>query len=137
MAAPREMRTAMSERHRDVWVLTYEKRPWTLNQERSLDKFEHRRTTKEWREAFFWLAKAKKIPPLVSATFTAHSVVPNRRHIPDPGNIYPAVKAAIDGIVDAGVLPKDTGDFVMSITLYPSELGTGNALVLGISGEPA
>lgn len=45
----------------------------------------------------------------------------------------PSVKAAIDGIVDAGVLPDDSSEYVRSITFTAPQRGR-NALVLHISG---
>lgn len=41
----------------------------------------------------------------------------------DTGACHPAVKAAIDGIVDAGVLLDDSPQYVKSIRFLPTERG--------------
>ena len=51
----------------------------------------------------------------------------------------PAVKAALDGIVDAGVLPDDGPAFVWAVT-YRAPFRSArkqNALILTITEEPA
>ena len=53
----------------------------------------------------------------------------------DTAACNPSVKAAIDGIVDAGVIPDDTGEFLPQITFLPCKRGH-NALELTIEGEP-
>ena len=51
-------------------------------------------------------ARAARIPPMVRARLTGP--VPGRPPArTDPANAYPTVKACIDGLVDAGVLPDD------------------------------
>src|SRR5262245_56987221 len=52
------------------------------------------------------LAKAAKIPQLDRIHVHGLVVPPNPR-IRDPANWYPSFKAAIDGLVDAGVVPDD------------------------------
>jgi hypothetical protein len=51
----------------------------------------------------------------------------------DVGACNPAVKAAIDGIVDAGVLPDDSSKFVRSLIYLPPQ-NDKNSLVLYIRG---
>lgn len=84
-------------------------RPWTLNAERSGTRHAHwgetRRMTAEWREAFAWLARSQKRVRLERVEIEAWIVM--RGRLADAGNHLPAVKAAIDGLVDAGVIPDD------------------------------
>ena len=51
-------------------------------------------------------ARAARIPPMARARITVH-VHGRTRARTDPANAYPAVKALVDGLVDAGVLPDD------------------------------
>ncbi len=44
-----------------------------------------------------------------------HVALPTARRF-DPPNAWPAAKAAIDGIVDAGVLPDDSSDHIPATT---------------------
>jgi hypothetical protein len=50
-------------------------------------------------------------------------------NLADTAACNPSVKAAIDGLVDAGVIENDTGEFVQQITFMPVKKGK-NALVL-------
>lgn len=105
-----------------VWTLSYAGRPNSLNAERSGHWAAHRQTTAEWRDAFGWLAVKERLPHLdlihvVAQPFHARS------RLPDTGNCYPAVKAAIDGLVDAHVIDDDGPERVRSITLLAPQRG--------------
>ena len=93
---------------------TYDARPWTLNSERqgSTHWTTTRKMTVEWRTAFFWLARSK---PVKFDAVNIEVDVNMRYPVADTGACFPAVKAAIDGLVDAGILPDDTPDHVLSI----------------------
>ena len=126
-----------------VYTLRYEKRPWTLNSERQGGygkqkggggKFGRAARTKEWRAKFAELAK--DLAPLRTAGIT---VLPEVRNnvMPDTGACIGAVKAAIDGLVDAGVLPDDGPRYVRSL-LFLAPVVTGvDALVICVKGERA
>lgn len=51
-------------------------------------------------------ARAARIPPMVRARITVH-VHGRTRARTDPANAYPTIKAVVDGLVDAGILPDD------------------------------
>ena len=51
-------------------------------------------------------ARAARIPPMARARITVH-VHGRTRARTDPANAYPTIKACVDGLVDAGVLPDD------------------------------
>lgn len=84
----------------------YEVRPWTLNQERrgTTHWSQRAKMVAEWREAFAWLASSCKVKFTV---VEVHVRIGMRKPLADTGNAYGAVKAAIDGLVDVGVLPDD------------------------------
>lgn len=112
------------------WLLEHQARPLTLNAERAAHWRQHRATTAEWREAFAWLARAKHVPRLDRIQVTVTPVLADRRS-QDVGACFPSVKAAIDGLVDAGVIPDDTPAHMARLTFEAPVLGARlNALRL-------
>ena len=89
------------------WYLVDDQRPWTTNSERTWHFQKRAARVRETRERFFWLAKEAKIPQLPKIDVAAVPLVKNRRSMQDVGACFPTVKAAIDGLVDAGVIPDD------------------------------
>lgn len=71
------------------------------------------RIGKELRRAAYLLARSQKIPTLEygHAFYLIHPKTVNRRR--DPGNWAPSAKAAIDGIVDAGILRDDNSRLLL------------------------
>ncbi|GAA2019245.1 hypothetical protein GCM10009839_14580 [Catenulispora yoronensis] len=61
------------------------------------------------------LARAGKVPPLYQAWITVVLYPHNRRRL-DPHNWGPSAKAAIDGLVDAHVLPDDDHRHLLAVT---------------------
>lgn len=117
-----------------TWTLEFAQRPWTTNAERKGNRWQRHDIVKVWRGAFFWLAKQHRIPPLEWASFTIEPYQHGGR-LQDTGAQHPAVKAAIDGLVDAKVLTDDSPEYVRSITFLPTQRGK-NALVLHVEGIP-
>lgn len=116
------------------WELIHHRRPWTTNAERTWNPYARSRTVREWREAFCVLALEAKLPrPLTAPVVVTCMPVLRDHRRQDVGACYPAVKAAIDGLVDAGVLVEDNPDHVASIVFVRPEVGAqGDALVLRI-----
>lgn len=80
---------------------------------------------KQWREVGFWYAKKESRHSqkytdgqTVSIVGTVHRT-DNRRA--DAANMSPTIKSVVDGIVDAGVIPDDSNEFVVSTTERPGE----------------
>ena len=106
---------------------TFAGRPWTLNAERrgSTHWSATRARTAEWRQAF-WALGVQNRHRFGPVDITVH--IRQRSPLADTGNAYGAVKAAIDGLVDAGVLTGDTPDIVRSITFHaPEEAARGES----------
>jgi crossover junction endodeoxyribonuclease RusA len=101
---------------RRTWTLVHHERPISLNAERTKPWQVRAASTKEWRTAFFWLAKQAHIPALERIKVEVR--VSLRGRLQDPVNCYPSVKAAIDGLVLAGVIPDDTPAHVHSVTFH-------------------
>ncbi|HUR18872.1 MAG TPA: hypothetical protein VMZ51_08065 [Acidimicrobiales bacterium] len=112
------------------WTLTYDARPWTMNER--IHHYERARRTEEWRDAFRMLALEAKVPKLdriaVVVTTTLRKKVSR-----DVAAEMPAAKAAIDGLVDAGIIPNDTPAHLVRLTFEAPVLGAeGDSLVLTI-----
>ena len=99
-----------------VTVRVGAERPPTMNQYLSGSWWDHSPLTARWRTAAC-VAMSRKLqaaqerpePPL---QVTVKPWYPDRRSWPDVGAQLPAVKACIDGCVDAGLMPDDTDAFV-------------------------
>jgi crossover junction endodeoxyribonuclease RusA len=111
------------------WRLVYHSRPWTVNSERKWNHFRRAEVVRAWREAFYVLAKEAKIPSLRLIEVEATPVLSGRGRPQDVGAAGNAVKAAIDGIVDAGVVPDDSPTYLRKISFCAPEKGP-NCLIL-------
>ena len=109
-------------------------RPPTLNAERSAHWGQHRASTREWREAGMVHALAERVPTLGRVRVTYWPTYPDRRGIPDLGGVFPAVKAVVDGLVDAGVLADDDEGHVAELVARPAEIGGPAGLVVEVEG---
>ena len=64
------------------------------------------RRTRRLRTLGHWEGKRSRVPTLGRARITAHITFRTGGRA-DPANAYPTIKALIDGLVDAGLLPDD------------------------------
>jgi crossover junction endodeoxyribonuclease RusA len=78
--------------------------------------------TKQWRHSAGWAAKAAKIPPL-SVVIVEAQPWQSKGVLADAGNHLPSVKAAIDGLVDVGVLHDDDPTHVAALILLAPRRG--------------
>ncbi len=116
-----------------VWCLElHGQRPWTTNAERRWHHMERAARVRDTRESFGWMAKAQQVPELRAINVFATPLAKDKRWRQDVGACFPAVKAAVDGLVDAGILPDDNPDFVRQLTFFPAELGEIDGLRLEI-----
>lgn len=101
------------------WCLEDDEPAWTLNAERSWHWSKRASRTKSTREKFYWLAKIEQVPKL---NYVSIDIIPLVKSgagtIADPGSHFPSAKAAIDGIVDAGVIPDDNGKYIQKISFW-------------------
>jgi crossover junction endodeoxyribonuclease RusA len=110
-------------------------KPLTLNRERTLHRMQRAQFVKHWREQFGWLGREAKMGP---SDWIAVSAIPYQKRGPlqDVSSCHPAVKAAIDGLVDIGVVPDDTPQFVPTITYLPPQRGNdGLILIVELYGK--
>lgn len=107
-------------------VMVAGRRPWTTNQERKKGSHYQRSIhTKWWRESFREAAEQAKIPHFKSVRIEVTPILPDRK-MQDTGACYPTAKAAIDGLVDAGVLDDDSPKYVTTITFHAPVISKGN-----------
>ena len=98
-------------------------RPPTINAERSKHWRDHRRSTQRIREdaKIQLLAKRKEWKRMGHVRVDAYPIYA-KGQLPDTGACMPAVKAAIDGAVDAGLLADDTPDIVVHMAFWSPKL---------------
>lgn len=107
-------------------------RPWTINKDRNWHPHQRAKVIKEWREAFTILAYEAKVPKLSYITVDIQPVLADNR-LQDTGACVTAAKAAIDGIVDAGVIPDDNPNHLGWLKFYPPVVEKGvNGLLVKI-----
>jgi hypothetical protein len=115
------------------WTIEDDTRPWTTNAERTWHRHKRATLIKQWRTRWYFLAKNARVPHVDKVAISCVPLATNRRWRPDVGACYPAVKAAIDGIVDAGVLDDDNPDHLLYVTFYPVEVIGRDGLRLTIT----
>jgi crossover junction endodeoxyribonuclease RusA len=122
----------IDEHEQLVYRLELAQRPWTTNGERAGNRWQRAELVKTWRSAFHILAKSEQMPEMewISVTVEPHQ---KGGRLQDVGACNPAVKAAIDGIVDAGVLPDDSPQYMKSL-IFLTPQNDRNSLVLYIRG---
>lgn len=116
--------------------VTFVEKPWTTNEERRSRHWATRaQRTKQWREAFY-----QAIRPYVLEVGRWESVRitvqpwQRRGKLADVAAHNPAAKAAIDGIVDAGLIVDDSPKYLLAVTFLPPARGE-DALTLTLEGE--
>lgn len=86
--------------------------------------------TAEWRQAFYWLAKEAKVPHLECATFEVRPLQA-KGILADPvTGCLPAFKAAVDGIIDCGVLTDDSSKYIRSVLFMATEKGPDSLTIV-------
>jgi hypothetical protein len=119
-----------------IWQLFDSERPWTANAERRWHHHKRAQVVRDARARWAWHALAAGIPRLDRIQIDARPMAKDRRWRPDVAACYPAVKAAIDGLVDARVIPDDDDRHVLALRFLPVEIGGQNGLLLTIKNSP-
>lgn len=116
-----------------TWTIEYwYGRPLTLNAVASMHRQQWATHTRELRGEWARLAAMHSVPRVERCRITGTPLHANRRSPQDPGACAPAVKAAIDGLVDAGVLADDNGNHVAEIRFLPPDICGHDGLRLDI-----
>ncbi len=77
--------------------------------------------TRKWRETAAWRARQARLPKIVGPVEITAIIHRADKRKADAPNSWPSVKAAIDGLVDAGVIPDDNDSIVRATTFIPGE----------------
>lgn len=97
-------------------------RPWTVNGQRNMHYRKTAKLVKLWRTAS--RVHCAGLDAVLSPVDVVVDLYLRGKRSQDVGACYPAVKAAIDGIVDAGILADDTPEYVQSIRMNSPVLGS-------------
>lgn len=121
------------------WTITAAgERPLTVNRVASLHRQQWAKHTAEARGIWHLLALEARVPRLASAWITATPLHADARSPQDVAACAPEVKAAVDGLVDAGVLVDDDATHLLGITFLPPRIQPGvNGLELVIEERTA
>ena len=127
--------TVQVERTADEVTVTFTvfDRPWTTNLERKGNRWVRSQKTAEWRQLFGWLTKAQRLPCLCDATVEVRLLQKGR--LQDVGACNPAVKAAIDGMVDGGLLLDDDPENLHKLVFFSPQRAKFDQITLSITGK--
>mgnify|MGYP003129594483 CR=1 FL=1 len=104
------------------WILEDREKSWTVNAERTWHFQKRAKTVRECRERFGWLVAEQRIPKLDKVKITIVPLAKDKRGIQDVGACLPTAKAAVDAIVDLGVIPDDNPQHVLALTFYATQI---------------
>lgn len=106
-----------------------------INANRHLPVYEKARLVKALRNTAWALARHHKIPHLERAHifYVVHPDLQKGKRRRDSGNWSPSAKAAVDGLVDAGVLPDDDHTRLLGPDPRMGDPVKGSQLVLYIT----
>lgn len=129
-----EHTVSMTERNGYVSIqfVVYQ-RPWTTNSERSGNRWERASNTAEWRQLYGWLCKTQRLPRLTNAVVSVGLSMKGR--LQDCAACNPAVKAAIDGLVDGGILLDDTPEHLLGILFLAPVRAKYNRIIITVTGS--
>jgi crossover junction endodeoxyribonuclease RusA len=86
-----------------------------------LHYMERYRRSKALKDSAYLVARSLQIPQLLKADITAILHPGPRTRLFDPHNFADSVKPAIDGLVLAGVLPRDDSRYLRKVTIEAGE----------------
>lgn len=94
-------------------------RPLTVNKVRTMHRMAWANHVRQEREQWQLIAKRAEIPPQRCIRIIATPLHRDRRSPQDVAACAPEVKAAIDGLVDAGVIPDDDPTHLTEVIFRP------------------
>src|SRR5699024_5773055 len=103
--APRDRRGKLA------WLNANQRLHWAPKAER----------TRTWRDLAKYTAKAAKLPTGLKRVHILAFVHKTDKRPYDAHNLYPTAKAAIDGLVDYGLIPDDTNAHLTGPDMRPGE----------------
>lgn len=107
-------------------------RPLTVNRVMGLHRQQWARHTADVRRRWTFLALAARVDRLDACTVTATPLHRDGRSPQDVAACAPEVKAAVDGLVDAGVIADDTARHLRAVTFTAPDVCGRDGLRLTI-----
>lgn len=107
-------------------------RPVTMNAHRTMHPHKRADVDRTWRSTFAWLAKEQRIPHLNRIRVVVLPLHADHRSPQDVAACAPAAKAAVDGIVDAGVIVDDDHAHLVAVTFLPPLVDGSDGLVIRV-----
>lgn len=113
-----------------TYSLQYNAKPWLMNEDKRLHPMTRHRLIEAWRDTFTTLARTQRVPHMDRVRITVVHHRPDRRSMPDHCAPMPAFKAALDGIVQAGVLDDDSPKYIEAVTFVAPQVTGRHGLEL-------
>ncbi len=113
-------------------------RPFSLNAERSKHWSDRARRVAQFRlDAKFATLEAlgSRRPRFERVSVDVYPYALNRRYRQDVGNCYASMKAALDGVVDTGILADDDDSHVVAVTFHPHQFGVDQLVLVLTESE--
>ncbi len=101
----------------EFYLLKFATKPVTTNAERAGNRFGRAEATKDWRMMGFLSARQMPKADWIQVVAQPHQ---QRGRLQDVAACNPSVKALIDGIVDAGVIPDDSSEYLREVRFLPA-----------------
>lgn len=108
-------------------------RPVTTNAVANMHRMAWAGKTAKTRALWCDVIKTANVPHLEQVVITITPLHKDKRSPQDPAACAPEAKAAIDGLVDAGVLEDDNGKFLVAVVFLPPEITGSNGLRMTIN----
>lgn len=119
------------------YMVTMAAHPWSVNEQVRWHHQQRARQIRTWRQAFYMLTLQARVPRMEAAALHVRTTVAPPARLHDCGNEFYAVKAAVDGMVDAGVLADDSPQHLRSITFHAPVRGAQHAMQVMVEAVPA
>lgn len=97
-----------------AWLTTNSRDHWAVTNKR----------TQTWRKAAWAMTKAARLEPIAGPVHVTATIHKTTRHKYDLDGHTPTVKACIDGIRQAGLLPEDDTTVIPQLTIRAGEQRT-------------
>lgn len=107
------------------FVTTNQRHHWTVRN----------RITQAWRTAAAWQARADRLRPVDGPVHIEALICRGDSRRYDLDGHVPTLKACVDGLRDAGVLPEDSTEHVPTLTLRAGPKTDPGCLVITITPE--
>ena len=110
------------------WFATDTERPWTVNEERRWHFHKRAQMVRDARERWGYLWKLARIPKLKQIDIEIEPLLINWRSAPDVAACAGTAKAAIDALVDVGIIPDDSAAHLRSVRFWAPTIGETEGL---------